>query len=156
MSVEEDGIERFKKVSVWTDQLDWFFLECFRNQKNTSIYTRFGRNRSIALINGYDGTVHREPFQTFCSRPIRDEALGWSPLRCVIKRIRSLPLDNDLTIRMLPARLNHGRYNSPIYAMCVWWIRWTMSPLDPRAMIRALLDPTPRGWPRVLQTKNKG
>ena len=57
-------------------QINWIFaLECFRNQKNISIYTSFGRSRPIALINGYDGTVHREPFQTCRSRPILDEAI---------------------------------------------------------------------------------
>ena len=32
-------------------------IECFRNQKNISIYTSFGRDRPMALINGYDGAV---------------------------------------------------------------------------------------------------
>ena len=46
-------------------QINWvdFFLECFRNRKNISIYTSFGRDRPMALINGYDGTVHRNHFK---------------------------------------------------------------------------------------------
>ena len=89
------------------------------NRKNISIYTSYGRNRPIVLINRFDGTVHREPFQTCRSRTIRDEALGWNPLRCVIKRIRSPSLDRDLTIRMHLARLNHSRYNS-LFTPCVF------------------------------------
>ena len=153
LSVEEAKIERFKKGR--SKQINWidFFLKCFRNQKNISIYTSFERDHPMALINGYDGMVHREPFQKCRSRLIRDEALKWNPLRCVIKCIRLPPLDRDLMIRMLPARWNHDRYNSPIYATCVWWIWWTASPRDPRTIIWALFDPTPRGLPRVLHTK---
>ena len=118
-------------------QINWidFHLEWFRNQNNISIYTSFGRDHPMALINGYDGMVHHEPFQQSCSCPIRDQALGWSPLRCIIKRLRSPPLDRDLTIRMLPAWFNRDCYNSPIYATCIWLILWSTSPRDPRATI---------------------
>ena len=34
-----------------------------RTSKNTSIYTNLGRNCPIETIDGYDGTVHRGPFQ---------------------------------------------------------------------------------------------
>ena len=105
------------------------------NWKNMPFYKVFGRNRSIETIDGYDETVHRGPFWTYRSRRICDEAVRWSPMRCVIKCLRLAPLDCDLTIRMLPVWLNHGRYNAPIYATCVWWIRWTASPCDPRATI---------------------
>ena len=45
-----------------------FQLECFTNQKNMSFYRAFGRNRPIETIDGYDGTVHRGPFQKYCGR----------------------------------------------------------------------------------------
>ena len=38
--------------------------------KNNSIYTKFGRNRPIISIDGYDETVHRGPFRLSPSRPI--------------------------------------------------------------------------------------
>ena len=31
--------------------------------KNMSFYRAFHRNRPIEMIDGYDGTVHRGPFQ---------------------------------------------------------------------------------------------
>ena len=121
--------------------MDWFALECFRNRKNISIYTSFGRNRPIALINGYNGLVHHEPFQTCRSRLIRDEVLRWSPLRCVIKRLWSPSLDRDPTPWMHPARLNMSRYNSRLKHVSFDEIRWTASPLNPRAMILRSVDP---------------
>ena len=45
-------------------------LRMLTNVKNTSFYRAKFRNRPIVLINGYDGTVHRGPFQKYCSRPI--------------------------------------------------------------------------------------
>ena len=54
-------------------------LECFRNRKNISIYTSFGRNRLIEMINGYNETVHHGPFRLYHSRLIlmegQDEAV---------------------------------------------------------------------------------
>ena len=38
-----------------------FQLECLESPKNISIYTLFGRNRSIETIDSYDGMVHRGP-----------------------------------------------------------------------------------------------
>ena len=38
--------------------------------KNKSFYRASFRNRPIVSIDGYDGTVHRGPFQKYCSRPI--------------------------------------------------------------------------------------
>ena len=38
--------------------------------KNTSIYTKFGRNHPIVSIDGYDETVHRGPFQISRGRRI--------------------------------------------------------------------------------------
>ena len=43
----------------------------------------FGRNRPIETIDGYDGTVHRGPFQKSRSRPIAmngPDALWWNAL----------------------------------------------------------------------------
>ena len=37
-------------------------------------------------------------------------------MRCVIKRMSFRPLDRDLTVQMLPAQLNHDRYNPFIKA----------------------------------------
>ena len=54
----------------------------FRTSKNTFIYTDFARNRPIETIDGYDGTVHRWPFQLSRSRPILmdgpDDPRGWA------------------------------------------------------------------------------
>ena len=53
-------------------QINWidFYLECLENWKNISIYTIFGRSRPMVLIDGYDETVHRGPFQLYCSSQI--------------------------------------------------------------------------------------
>ena len=42
-------------------QFSEIIRERITKSKNTSIYRRFGRNRPIALINGSDEMVHREP-----------------------------------------------------------------------------------------------
>ena len=38
--------------------------------KNMSFYRAFDHNRPIKTIDGYDGTVHRGPFQISRGRPI--------------------------------------------------------------------------------------
>ena len=38
--------------------------------KNKSFYRAFDRNRPIETVDGYDGTVHRGPFQISRGRPI--------------------------------------------------------------------------------------
>ena len=38
--------------------------------KNKSFYRAVDRNRPIVLIDGYNGTVHRGPFQKYRNRPI--------------------------------------------------------------------------------------
>ena len=38
--------------------------------KNMSFYRAFDRNHQIETIDGYDGTVHRGPFQITRGRPI--------------------------------------------------------------------------------------
>ena len=63
-----------REVSKYINWID-FYLECFRNRKNISIDTSFGHHRPMALIKGYDGTVHRESFQKYRSHPIHDEVL---------------------------------------------------------------------------------
>ena len=44
--------------------------EYLTKSKNTSFYRRIGRNRTIALINGCDETVHHEPLPLSRGRPI--------------------------------------------------------------------------------------
>ena len=75
MSVEDDGIERNERGGVEIDQFLDFQLECFTIQKNTSFYRKFGCNRLIEMINGYDETVHRGPFQKSPSRLILMDGL---------------------------------------------------------------------------------
>ena len=45
-------------------QINWidFELECLQIERTCLIYTPFGRNRPIEMIDGYDGTVHHGPF----------------------------------------------------------------------------------------------
>ena len=38
--------------------------------KNMSFYRAFDRNRPIEMIDDYDGTVHRRPFQISRGHPI--------------------------------------------------------------------------------------
>ena len=45
------------------------------NIGRTQFYRVFGRNRPIETIDGYDGTVHRGPFQTCRGRPISTNGL---------------------------------------------------------------------------------
>ena len=51
-----------REVSKQINLLD-FKLECVQMGRTCLIYRLFGRNRPIETINGYDGTVHRGPFQ---------------------------------------------------------------------------------------------
>ena len=52
-----------------------FQLECLQSSKNRSFYNIFGCNRPIILINGYDETVHRGPFQISRGRRIPIDGL---------------------------------------------------------------------------------
>ena len=45
-----------------------FQLEFLESPKNISIYTLFGRNCPIEMIDDYDGTVHRGPFRKYRDR----------------------------------------------------------------------------------------
>ena len=47
-----------------------FKLECLQIGRTCLIYRLFGHNRPIETIDGYDGTVHRGPFQLSRSRLI--------------------------------------------------------------------------------------
>ena len=53
-------------------QFNWIEISTrmLRTLEEHSIYTKFGRNRSIETIDGYDGTVHRGPFCLSRGRPI--------------------------------------------------------------------------------------
>ena len=66
-----------RKMNCFDFQLEWFTI-----RKNTSFYRDFGHNRPIKMIDGYDGTVHRGPFQISCSRPMLmdglDDLRGWT------------------------------------------------------------------------------
>ena len=46
-----------------------------RIRKTCLIYRLFGRNRPIETINGYDGMVHRGPFQKYCGHWILMDGL---------------------------------------------------------------------------------
>ena len=70
LKLEHDEIKRNERGGVYTNQFLDFQLECSRIWKNTSFYSDFGRNYSIEMIYGYDGMVHRGPFQLNRSRPI--------------------------------------------------------------------------------------
>ena len=56
-------------------QFSKIIQECLTKSKNISIYKQFGRNRRIFVINGYNETVNRGPFQLNRSRPILMEGL---------------------------------------------------------------------------------
>ena len=58
-----------REVSKQINLLD-FKLECLQIGRTCLIYRLFGRNRLIEMIDVYDGTVHRGPFQLSRSRPI--------------------------------------------------------------------------------------
>ena len=61
-------------------------LKCLQMSKYISFYSVFWRNRSIETIDGYDGTVHRGPFQLSRSRPISidgpDDPRGLTLKKC--------------------------------------------------------------------------
>ena len=57
-----------RKVSRQSIRL--ILTRMLRIVKNMSIYTKFGRNRLIVSIDGYDETVHRGPFQISRGRRI--------------------------------------------------------------------------------------
>ena len=110
MSLEEVRIKRFKRFGVWTDQFDYFALECFKNRKNISIYRDFGRNRPINLINGSDETVYREPLQLSRVSWIADGALTWSHVfaryKTPWKRIRRIFIGR-LRCILITSNLHH-------------------------------------------------
>ena len=58
-------------------ELNWIEISTrmLRILKNTSFYRLFMRNRLIVSIDGYDGTVHRRPFQLSRNRPMSIDGL---------------------------------------------------------------------------------
>ena len=81
-------------------QLSKFLLEYLTISKNSSFYKRIGRNRPISLINGCDETVHHEPLPLSPDRPIANGQPDEAWIVCVIKRVKTRPLDRDLTLWM--------------------------------------------------------
>ena len=63
-----------REVSKQINLLD-FKLECLQIGRTCLIYRLFGRNRPIETIDGYNGTVHRGPFQLSYSRRILMDGL---------------------------------------------------------------------------------
>ena len=59
-------------------QLNWIEIQlrCLQTMKNILFYRAFGRNSPIISIDGYDGTVHRGPFQLSRDRRIEDGGPG--------------------------------------------------------------------------------
>ena len=68
--------------------------------KYLTFYKRIGRNRPIALINGCDETVHHEPLPLSPDRPIANGRPDEAWIVCVIKHVKTRPLDRDLTLWM--------------------------------------------------------
>ena len=67
---EEEELERNKWERCLDSQFHWNLTRIHRTVKNNSIYTKFGRNRPIVLIDGYDETVHDGPFRLSRGRRI--------------------------------------------------------------------------------------
>ena len=65
MGLREPRGEVSRQINCFDFQLEWF-----RTSKNTSIYTHFGRDRPIEMIDSYDETVHDGSFQKSRSRQI--------------------------------------------------------------------------------------
>ena len=84
--------------------------------KNKSFYRVPFCNCPIVSIDGYDGTVHRGPFQKYRSRPIVMDGPDATVRDAFIKCLESRPLDLRPTIHMLPARLHLDRYNASNHA----------------------------------------
>ena len=57
------------EVSKQIKLLD-FQLKCLQSSKNMSFYRVSDCNRPIETIDGYDETVHREPFRLNCNHRI--------------------------------------------------------------------------------------
>ena len=112
LRVEEDKIERFKKVV--SKQINW--IDSFSNALQigrTSLFILIlGVTVRWISIDGSDETVHREPFHLNRDHPILMERPNEPTWISVIKRIRSLSLDRDMMIRMHPPRVNLSLYNS--------------------------------------------
>ena len=67
---EEEELKRNERERCLDSQLLESQTRMLRIVKNMSIYTKFGHNRPIVSIDGYDETVHRGPFQISRGRRI--------------------------------------------------------------------------------------
>ena len=67
---EEEELKRNEIERCLDSQLLESQTRMLRIVKNMSIYTKFGRNRPIVLIDGYDETVHDGPFRLIRGRRI--------------------------------------------------------------------------------------
>ena len=67
---EEEELKRNEIERCLDSQLLESQTRMLRIVKNMSIYTKFGRNRPIVLIDGYDETVHDGPFRLSRGRRI--------------------------------------------------------------------------------------
>ena len=81
-------------------RLSEFLLEYLTILKNSSFYKRIGRNCPIPLINGCDEMVHHEPLPLSPDHPIVNGQPDEARIVCVIKRVKTHPLDHDLTFWM--------------------------------------------------------
>ena len=61
--------ETREKVSRQLNKIE-FSTRMHTNVEEHVFYRAFDRNRPIKMINGYDGTVHRGPFQISRGCPI--------------------------------------------------------------------------------------
>ena len=99
-SLETIKSERFKRGRVKNGRLSEILLECLTISKNSSFYKQIGRNRPIALINGCDETVHHEPLPLSPDLSIANGRPDEAWIVWVIKRVKTRPLDRDLTLWM--------------------------------------------------------
>ena len=81
-------------------RLSEFLLKCFTKSKSSSFYKRIGRIRPIALINGCDEMVHHELLPLSPDRLIANGRPDEAWIVCIIKRVKTRPLDRDLTLWM--------------------------------------------------------
>ena len=81
-------------------QFNWIEISTrmLRIVKNILFYRLFGHNCLIVLIDGYDRTVHRGPFQLSRDRRIFDEGPRCSGLIGIKKKLESCSLDHDWAV----------------------------------------------------------
>ena len=67
---EEEELKRNERERCLDSELLEPQTRISTSTKNTSIYTKFGRNRPIVSIDGYNEMVHRAPFRLSRGRRI--------------------------------------------------------------------------------------